>query len=349
MTLARCLASLLAPLTLVFVLTAHAPAWAANSGKNLLKGSSEIPFPDFKPLDYNLARANAWLEALKGACKLLPKNAIVLLWDWDCDTDAGRMALASLLFPVQTVTPDISHSHRIDLFLTEPKDPSRQAMKILDAPEIYFIQLSLLLEMKRILETLREIRPQTSLELKKLAARIDPLSLSLERIWQISRALQNESDEGKAASCAAGENSPLLLPIIWDCEKKLGEDKNQVALTLAEKALQKFEGTDYDSDPPVLKKYLMGRILRLRGLALWRQRHPALAEADLSRAASILRETGLRLDLLGEAYLDLGGIKKDRRDLIGMCAAYRDACALGQCGPLAEFRRQGVCRDKSRL
>lgn len=347
MTLARCLARLLAPLPLVLAIAAYTPSWADNR-QTLLKGSWEIPFPDFKPLDYNIARVCAWLEALQGAGRLLPKNAVALLWDWDCDTEAGRMALASLLFPIQTVTPDISHSRGVDLFLTEPKDPSRLAMKILDAPELYFIQLSLLLEMKRILETLREIRPQTSLELKKLAGRIDPLSAALEQIWKISRALQNESDEGKAASRIESENSQLLLPVIWECEQKLAEDKNQVALALAEKALQMYEGADYDSDPPVLKKYLMGRILRLRGLALWRQRHPALAEADLNRAASMLRETGIRLDLLGDTYLDLGGVKKDRRDSTGMCAAYRDACALGRCGPLAEFRRQGVCREKSR-
>ena len=109
--------------------------------------------------------------------------------------------------------------------------------------------------------------------------------------------------------------------------------------------LLELEQNDLEKMPEVLKKYLQARILRLRGLAHWRQNQLALAEKDLSKAVSLLKETGLPLSSRGELFLDLGALRQVRRDMTGMCSAYREACALGLCAALAASRRQGLCPE----
>lgn len=295
------------------------------------------------PLDYDAARACAWLEALEKAVQYLPASVKRLLWQMDCDSTACSMAAASLFFPVQTVTPDISASRGIDLYLRENTAPSAEAA--FEDPEILLTRLSLLLDMQRILKTIKKIRPENYNDPEK-AAELDQLAESLERIWDSSRSLQKE--DASAPDGAPLEGGLCLMDLIMACENKLAERENHAALLLAERAFQRLERSELDSDPMILKKYLEGRILRLRALALWRQSQLALAENDLERAAAALNGTGLSLGLLGRVNVDLGELKKARRDFAGMCGAFRNACAHGECAPYAFHIRQGLCAEEGR-
>lgn len=330
-----------------FFLLASFPDRAQALEKDVpaLRGSTEMPAPAFLPLDYYTGRARAWLMALEKAYLLLPATAQNRLWDMDCDTEIGRFALASLLFPVEAATPDISASKNIEVFLEAVKDPGARATQILENPDLFLLQLALISDMCNILEKIQAHRPQGGPDSENSVAGLDHLGKSLDEIWNISRALQKGDSVETALDQGMAGKGQFLPVMIRAGEKRLKVQETQAALAIFEEALLRLEQSDREKDSEILKKYLEGRLLRLRGLAHWRQNQLALAEKDLSRALSLLNATGLPLDLRGESYLDLGALRKARRNIAGMCSAYRDACALGLCTPLAASRRQGLCQE----
>lgn len=314
-----------------------------------IRGSSEMPLQALMPLDYYVERGRAWLNALKQASSFLPAPVLSRLWDMDCDTDMGRLALASLLFPVAAATPDISSSRNIEVFLAETENPLTHAVRILELPELFLLQLSLLTDMDNIIKKIQALHPKVDETAQAQGAGLDPLAQSLEEIWNISRALQKGKSVEEAVDSGISGNGQLMISLIKSCEKRLEAQENQAALAIAEDGLIMLEQRAGENAPEILKKYLQGWLLRLRGQAHWRQRQLALAEKDLVKSLSLLNETALPLKSRGESYVDLGALRHARRDFAGMCSAYRDACALGLCAPLAASRRQGLCKENSGL
>lgn len=315
----------------------------------IMRGSSKMPVPALLPLDYYVERARAWLKALKQASSFLPAQALGRLWDMDCDTALGRLALASLLFPIETATPDISYSRNIEVFLSEVDDPLARSAQVLEMPELFLLQLSLINDMGNILKKIHSFHLKDGKYSQEQLTGLDPLAYGLEEIWNISRALQKGKSVDEALKLGISGKGELLIAMIKACEKRLEAHENQAALTIAEDALLHLERDESDDWPGILKKYFQGMLLRLRGLAHWRQSQLALAEKDLSRAIGLLNETALPLYLRGESYVDLGALRQARRDIEGMCSAYRDACAFGLCAPLANSRRQGLCLENQQL
>ena len=142
----------------------------------------------------------------------------------------------------------------------------------------------------------------------------------------------------------SGAGDGLGLALILEAEGRLEAQEWQRALASAERALLALDQAEAE-EPRNLRSLLLGRALRARGAANWRLGHPALAEADLSRGAALLDETALPLEARSQIRGELGDLKKSRRDFAGMCEAYRDACALGQCASLAQARREGHCQE----
>lgn len=300
-----------------------------------------MPFPAFLPLDYNVARALAWQNALDHAINNLPSAALYRLWDLDCDTQEGKLALASLLFPVSTVTPDISSSRNIQVFLTEQDKLQEKAIRILENPERFLIQLVLFIEMRDILRAIKKTRPDSVADAEDLSEKLDPLAQTLEQIWQLSRKLEEDRDVSvtlEDASSVEGQATPILLQ---KCRQKLASNENHAALSIAEKIVLNLE--EKEGMPDLPKNYLLAVALHLRGMAHWRQAQLALAATDFERAREMLSGIGLPVPERGEIDADLGELKRHRKDLIGMCKAFREACAHGHCAPLADARMRGEC------
>lgn len=304
-----------------------------------------MPFPAFFPLDYEVGRTKAWLEALNMAKRYLPANASSWLWDLDLDTDLGQIALAALLNNISVVTPDISSSRQIDVFLDGPADPSLKAAELFEQPELFLIQLSLMLDMQNILQQIEELRPENTAEAEKLNPKLDPLVKGLEYIWDLSRFLRAGELELPDILPLQAEDLPIQ-GLLLASKQKLAAKEYYNALMLTESALRQLEKTGREQDPVVVRKYLQGKAFYLRALAHWRQQQLALAEKDLQRGAKLLDETGLPLKLRSQIYLDWGDLKKFKNDLPGMCMAYQEACARGECGALAASRREGYCQEK---
>ncbi|MDR1857173.1 MAG: hypothetical protein LBR22_08480 [Desulfovibrio sp.] len=82
----------------------------------------------------------------------------------------------------------------------------------------------------------------------------------------------------------------------------------------------------------------------LRGLALWRLQHLALAEVDFDVSLKpgpygpMQDETARRLRARGGLRLLLG-------NMTGMCADMHQACAAGDCEGLRTMRREGRCQE----
>lgn len=329
-----------------FFTSCNSVSFAFEREELSFSGSSEIPFPSFFPLDYKIARARAWLDALAKAEKSVPASAILRLWDLDCDTEDGKLAFSALLFPISTVTPDISSSRDIQVFISQPAELERRAAQILEAPERFFLQLALIMDMRNTLAELEKNRPQSVAEMERLSATLDPMLATLDQVWLASRELETGMDAHEALEKVIdipGQSLPALLLL---CEKKIEARENHAALALVEEGLTRLDDAANDRMPGIVKSYFLGRALHLRGLIHWRQDQLALAESDLARAIKELRETGTFPAKRASILIDLGKLRKSRQDVSGMCAAFREACVFGQCGELATLRRQDLCKDE---
>jgi hypothetical protein len=82
----------------------------------------------------------------------------------------------------------------------------------------------------------------------------------------------------------------------------------------------------------------------LRGLAMWRLQHVALAEDDLDRSLKS-GPYGSTRDEMARRYRARGALRLLRDDKAGMCEDMRQACVHGDCEGLKLMRQQGRCRE----
>ena len=311
-------------------------------GQAAISGGALRPFPAIMPGDYSWCRAAAWLEALYAAQKLLPPSALARLKGLSLDDPLGRMALCALACPVYMTTPESSSSTEIRVYLKSASEESFR--RALDSPEALALEAYLISDVARRVNYLARKWPQSLAEAREQRGSLERQFASLDALWETVAAAPGERARGLSDTELAreaellGDSAPYWL---WLAEARERAGLPQGALDAADLALKHGAADSSRS------AWLAAQIYYARALAHWRLSQPALAEDDLETAGRLLAAEGARGELAARIYLKLGDFCAARGDAGGMCRAYENACASGECRKLAAARREGKCGGES--
>lgn len=315
---------------------------------------------------YRFCRASAWLDALRHASDSLSADSERRLWEMDWTNETARQALAAMLFPVSTSTPDISASPEVRVYLSS--EAPRYVSTIFARPEKLLLEMALLDETRFMLEEMRQILAHSLVageaaspggseedslaQCEGASSRLAELADALDALWLLaSTRHENNSEAFDFASPlfleAAGRSSlpaPLLLARAMEA---LDAQMPQAAQNFATKALEAIEGRQSHAGAETEAwAMLLAWGHYLRGTAQARLNQDALASNDLDKAAKLLDGVGWESPLLTSISLARAGLLRQRGQFSEMCAQLEKACALGACGELATARRQGQCVKK---
>lgn len=314
-------------------------------------GECVMPPARTPPLDYTRCRADAWFCALEQAENFLPAAALARLWEMGADNALGRQALTALVFSVETVTPDISSSRNIQVFLQYPENMGKKISLVLNNPEKLLLAMCFILELRNAMEECGKIWPKSEAEAVERAPMLDKYSSLFSGLWDVMGALSRDARERigidspilKKASLLAPESAPLMLAA---SNGKLEDGLPQKALELADIALSLSESAIYADAPPFLKSWLLAYARYQLGLAHWKQDQTALAENDFREAAALAEMDPILHEFRARDLVVLGNLLRHKGDAAAMCNVFQQACALGSCASLAEARRRGQCSTR---
>ena len=313
---------------------------SAEARKPLVYGISEKPFPLIASLDYPLCRAEAWLAALDLAAGQLPAALVKRLRNAGFDTRLARLALAALLCPLDVVTPEHVAGDRIRVFLKWPDDPLQSGLVLLDKTAILRMEMAFVWETRQTAARLRAIWPDSVAAGRANIAAMETLGACLNDLWQ---AIIFSSDEltGKQGLWASAfqENAGSAALAIASAAAVLPPGTASLNAALA--LLLEREAARGEDAP--LWNWLSAKALVLRGRVHARRDSVALAQADFNTALARLKKTDADSQLAAQAWLNLGAIHRERNELAEMCAAFGEACALGECHSLSFARRDQLC------
>lgn len=298
------------------------------------------------PLDYSYCRALAWLAALRGAQSLLPNYVEKRLWQIDLDPVLGKLAVCALAMPVDVATPDISASADISVYLRKPRDLDAEIAKILRDPQLLIMEMGIVRETEKAIKQMRETWPSSVAEARKNIIEIETLSEALSGLWKAM--LLNDGGEKalelSAALAPAAQAPNSASANLMAADALLAAGRPQMALEAAAIAVRETEKfANADENQGKGWPYLLAKALYLRGIAHWRLDQLALAEKDMEASSQLLREFSHAPRNLAKVLQARGALRAKRRNFVGMCADFINACAYGLCEPLAEARRQGRC------
>lgn len=309
-----------------------------------IRGGALRPTPLLMPLDYTAARSQAWLEALDNALEYLPPAANRRLEDLGLDRkslggNSALRALAGEIFPVDVVTPQISSSQEIMVYLKKPENFANFSRLAGDTDSLALNAL-LILEMEEEIAALGQAWPKSIDEARGKTAELEGHASALDALWQLrgNTASGRQRDSGDLAALAKmAPGSPLIRLLL--AEALLRENMPGRCVAEADAALDL--GRSLGGEQGAVWKFLRPRLRYARGIAQWRLNHLALAENDLDTA---LIETSNLSQKHKIKILDARGILKMLKgNQAGMCADFAQACNLGNCQNLARARRMGQC------
>lgn len=316
---------------------------AVNSAPESVAGICLRPQPFPNQEAYLFCRANAWLDALQKALPFLPASAERHLWEMDLNSEAGRLALAGLLFPVEASTPDISASPEVRVFLAINQE--YDLAPIWANPERLLMEIALIDEMRFTLDEMR-----ANFQSGENSTSDTPeFSRALDALWRLAVPVEDDvmptlSISSSAMKNAAAISSQPPMVLLAKAQAALDAEMPQDAQALAAKAFiaceKRLVTTDANDKAWTM---LLAWSSYLRGLAHWRLNQDALARGDLDKAAKLAREVGVQLPLLASITLASAELSRHRGFTPQMCKELEEACALGSCAELAAARRQGLC------
>lgn len=316
------------------------PVKGAELRPPLIYGISQKPFPILSGIDYQLARSEAWLAALKLAEAHLPQGLIGRLHNSGYATPLGRLAFCALLCPLDVVTPEKAPGNKIRVFLVWPKDPLAAGLEILNLPGILDLEMCLIRELQQASEELRSLWPDSLSSWRRDLAQLESLAEILRELWQglLFNSDELEGREGKwTTAFRKTAASPALT--IASAEQSLPETAAPLDEALA--LLSRRETGDREDFP--LWNRLSARALILRSRIHAKRDAMALAEADLKAALARLQKSADNAALASHAWGELGELYRQRGEYKKMCAAFSAACSKGQCQQLSFARRNGYC------
>lgn len=305
----------------VLLLPVDAPA----SRRPLIHGICTRPFPAIFQLDYAWCRADAWLRALDNAAARLPPQVSIHLQNLGLDTTLGKLAIASLLFPLDVVTPEKANSRTIRVFL---KDAPSHEQLFRDVPRI-LEQMCIIWETSRTVMAMRALWPQNADADSENLPALEELGTLLVQLWNLESSTPTTSAALLMAEAGAApgtresmEKADSALKILLDRSVKTHSEK--------EKALWNL---------------LSAQALHLRALGHQALGESGLAEMDYTTALTRLQTTPGLMDLKGEIAHQRGLLRQSIGKYGLMCADFALACSAGHCRGLAEARRNGLCAD----
>lgn len=315
------------------------PLDAIGERKPLIYGICQKPFPVLTGLDYPLCRAEAWLSALKTAVISLPPALDSRLRASGFDTELAKLALCALLCPLDVVTPEHANSEVIRVFLKWPENPLAKGLEILDASNLFQMEMAFIWEMGKAIDELRKSWPRSIARAGTKLSQLEDLAIFLDDIWRATLFMEKEM---------AGKNAPWATAFPSDTKSPaLQLARASKALpgetTLLDQALAQFTKRESDRTPDFrLWNILASRTLLLRSKIHAKKDSIALAEADLKTA--IARLENAKDSSSSKAWLELGSLYEKRREYKKMCSALEAACASGECQRLSHARRIGQCQ-----
>lgn len=335
---------ILAAVLVALLMGAKIPA-AALAGEKGPAGFALRPLPLLMPMDYAGARAQAWLHALEEAAGRLPAAAERRLADLGLDKeriggDSPIKALAGLLFPVDVITPQLSSSREIFVYLKNPADFS-DFSRFFNDEETLALGAALILEMKKKLDDLADAWPVSLNEARDNTAKLEEDAAWLEALWQARNMYDTPRDSSTADIEALALAAPESMFIAYLLAGALlAAQKPQQCLQETNRLIDNLG--NLNGEEKAVWNALKPRIRSIRALAQWRLNQLALAQEDLNaaihEAAALPARTRAKL-------LELrGSLKMERDDRAGMCADFAEACGIGFCRNLARARRMGSCQ-----
>lgn len=288
-------------------------------------------------LDYAMCRCKAWLNALRNAVGLLPANLPHILASRELDINSAEIAICSLLFPVEVVTPEFSAGLEIKVYLQTTAGMTREISDIIADPLDLMFRILLINEMQQKLRELSETWPTSITPGSVNYPLLEKLTHDLNLLWQALTVRPNNEIEDLVA--AAPQSFVLKLMLL---QKKNILGRYAGYFSLLEEIKDGFAKLSAHISPG-LRKMLSAYIIYLQGSAQMRLGQLALAERTF---AEIKKEPGSlsALPMQGIAILldDATLMRlKDKTD--EMCQDLTAACGLGNCHALGEARLRGFC------
>lgn len=293
-----------------------------------------------------IARAQAYLQALGTAATELEKHRAA---QFGAASAEQRQTLAAAIHrpavsiqPVTAIMPPAGTVRAQVRLSTPARTLDSRLRDALGQRDMLHWRRLLLLDMRASAEEGRRLVLESAQRRRKAGSegdlffenRVVYLGKHLEALWILDEALMRLrhtwQDPAAVAEMLRGAATlDPFSPLLWAAlgEVQLQLDQPQNALESLNNALR--EAPD------------MPRALYIRGLGHLRLQQSALAEADLSAA--------LRGDPENAAWLRArGAVRMVREDVVGMCADFEKACALGDCDGLVAARKRGQCGARQR-
>lgn len=307
----------------------------------IVHGEAARPFPAVLNLDYPLARAEAWLRALKSAERHLPSAWQARMADTDLSGRLAAMAICALAFPIDVVTPEKRLSDTIRVFLRYPANLEEILNRITARPWLVAREMAVVWEMGQAVDRLRQVWPDSANGASSQLDLLETQRALLEELWQASRLLRQEMDEAPQSWRQAISARPQSIPGLLELAR---EDGNLESAEQSVTALMEAEAHATNGELRKLWNRLLIMALSQRAREHARLNQTALAETDLDAAIARLERAGIKDETARAIILARADLKKGKRDLEGMCPDYEKACALGDCTGLALVRQSGLCR-----
>lgn len=306
-----------------------------HANPSAVYGVSKRPFPLIMSLDYPLARAKAWLNALE-------KTREYSIFDVDLPVNKWQLhdAIAALVYPVETITPEDSLDNEIRVYIDTSGDFTQ-----LDLQEIFF-QIIFQLETGKLVKELEASWPTSVSQIQHLE-KLEKLSQQIKQLWELYHGRSEFFDDDIGDKEEILEQSVLfdLYYADWLLEHRFYQKALERALRIKNRA-QKNVLTEPQNKIiwefiEAYSEYLLGRLYNFQaqaGLA-----ESAFANAILLIENNNLHSNNLKDNFISKLYENRGDIRQARKNISGMCEDYSRACVYGNCSKLIRARLLNNC------
>lgn len=307
----------------------------ANS--NIVYGVCKRPFPLIMSLDYPLARAKAWLNALE-------KTRDSFIFDVDMPINKWQLhdAISALAYPIETVTPEESLDNEIKVYIS-----TSDSFAKLDLQEICF-QIIFQLEIKELIKKMEDNWPTSISQVNNLE-QLEKFSQEINQLWTLNRQKTKFFDEKRDYEEESPDDSLLfnLYYADWLMEHRFYQKALEIALKIKNNA---HKNALSDPQNRIIWEFAEAYSEYLLGCSYNFQSQTGLAESAFSSAIQLiennnLQSNNLKDNFISKLYEERGDVRKNRKNIGGMCEDFSKACVYGNCSKLIHARLLNDCAN----
>lgn len=326
----------------IFIVLVLAHPGHAYTQTNFLWGSAFHPFPLIMSFDYAPTCCLAWLNALSNSENLLPSNIYYSIHSLNLDPVMGKLAICALLFPVEVVTPEISSSAEIRVYLKQNESQKSKIKEILENPLELIEEILLISEIKSLLSQIRKVWPIDLNPDHIDYPLIDKLTGNLRALWNWICFPGYDSLKNAYINC----RTSIAIQLKW-INQKIEERRPEEVFKLID-SLEEQLASDNNVTNHDLLRVIQVYILFLKGKTHLQLGQMALAERNFLEAIEDISIFVSCPDLGRELMRQLAFIMRERGNISAMCRYLDKACEYGDCGLLLEARIQNICSREQR-